>query len=196
MAKTAFENLARNSHYVADPNDLMIIGGSILPEDERGPLDTAHKKGEHDLWDERLHNEVTDAEVANVDTFGVIEPILIAKDPVSGEPMVVAGRQRVRRARRANILRAKRGEPPIKIDCKITRATGTNLLSIMIAEYTDSGVVNEAIVLLEDETSDITPEQRHVVDAYYVGVKRALELVFGKSTDAELLKMLAKARKA
>lgn len=127
-------DLSRDSVYVADPNELRIIGGlAMVREDERGPLDTAHGKGEHDLFDERILTvEVTDAEVANIDTYGVNVPIAIAKDE-DGEPVVVDGRGRVRRARRANILRAKRGEPLIKIKCVVVRSTGTRLMATMIA---------------------------------------------------------------
>ncbi len=131
--KKAFD-LARNSIYVASPDELCIIGGQRLPANERGPIDTDHKKGEHELYDERLETiEVTDAEVANVDYYGVMEPVIIAKDPETGVPVVVDGRGRVRRGRRANILRAQRGEPLLKIECKVIRSSGTRLLGAMIA---------------------------------------------------------------
>jgi len=315
------------------PEDLCIIGGAILPAGERGPLDTAHKKGEHDLWDERLLKAITDEQVANIDCYGVIEPVVVSKDPVTGLPCVVDGRGRVRRARRANLLRAKRGEPRISVQCVTQRATGTNLMGIMIAanevreddgplvklekakrfmergvseadaavtfgldlEYfrqllayddtatpdvkaavsagemsatagialvqtaksseaqnkalahvrekaktggkttvrdaTDAAkratgkiaedgaglipsrrelaqvfkaigkhtgeIANEARVLIDDEDgkSGLTVEQRHTVDAFYVGVEAAFKLFFGKCDDATLLGMLAKARK-
>lgn len=315
------------------PDELCIIGGAILPTDERGPLDTEHKKGEHDLWDERLLVKITDEEVANVDFYGVIEPPVVSKDPVTGLPCVVDGRGRVRRARRANLLRKKRGEPLISIQCVTQRATGTNLMGIMIAAnevrqddgplvklekakrfmargvseadaavtfgldldyfrlllaYDDAAtpevkeavsggemsatagialvqtaksdeaqnkalanvrenaktgkkttvrsateaakratgkvaedgaglipsrrelghvlksiakhtgeIADEARVLIDDEDgkSGITVEQRHTVDAFYVGVEAAFKLFFGKCDDATLLGMLAKARK-
>lgn len=127
-------DLSRDSVYVAHPDELRIIGGNVLPEGQRGPLDTDHKLGEHDLYDERLTAvDVTDAEVANIDAYGVIEPIVIAKDPTDGEPIVVDGRGRVRRARLANARRAARGEPPVKIKCVVIRSTGTRLMGAMIA---------------------------------------------------------------
>lgn len=332
--KKAFD-LSRNSIYVASPNELCIIGGKVLSKDERGPLDTDHKKGEHELWDERLESvQVTDAEVANIDFYGVLKPITIAKDADTGLPVVVDGRSTVRRARRANLLRVKRGEPEITIECKVIRSTGNRLIGAMIAanqirqddgpivllekakrlmergvseadaamtfgldveyfrqllayddaavsdvksavaggelsataavemvrtaktpeaqrtalanvranakagkpasvrtainaakaatgkiddkgaglipsrrelgrvlkavlEYTDSGATVEADTLLKDDTgkSGIDPEQKHVVDAYYLGIKAALDLTFGRCKDRELLQMLARARK-
>jgi ParB family chromosome partitioning protein len=331
--KKAFD-LSRNSIYVASPDELSVIGGQALPMAERGPLDTKHVKGEHDLWDERIHDEITEESVANIDYYGVMEPIIIAKDPETGHPVVVDGRGRVRRARRANLLRAKRGEPAIKIDCKVIRSVGTRLMGAMIAlnevrtddsplvklekakrlmergvseedaamtfgmdadyfrlllTYDDNatpevkaavaggelsataavemvraaktpeaqakalatvkankkagkpatvraateaakratgrvtgehdaglipsrrelarvlkstamytaGVADEARILIDDDKgkSGLDVEQRHVVDAFYVGVQTALELVFGKCKDVDVLKMLSDARK-
>lgn len=130
--KKAFD-FARNSTYVADPMDICIIGGKVLPLDEQGPLDTDDGP-EHDLYDERLTTVViTDAEVANVDTYGVLQDITITKCPKTGNALAVDGRGRIRRARRVNLLRAKRGEPPIKIGCKVQRAKGYRLMGAMIA---------------------------------------------------------------
>lgn len=331
--KKAFD-LSRNSMYVASPDELCIIGGQVLPDDERGPLDTDHKKGEHDSWDERLADVITEASVANVDYYGVLEPVIIAKDPESGLPIVVDGRGRVRRARRANLLRKQRGEPPISINCVMQRATGVRLIGVMIAanevrtgdsqlvklekakrlmargvseddaavtfgldpeyfrillayddaatpevkEAAASGEISptaavdlvrnakspeaqtkalaevrettratgkkptvkqvteaarratgriqengaglipsrkelgaltkllakntgdkadEARVLVDDEkgTSGIDPEQRHIVDAFFIGAEAMLKVVLGKGDDATILGMLAKARK-
>jgi ParB family chromosome partitioning protein len=129
-SKKAFD-LARNSIYVASPDELCIIGGRAMPEAEQGPLDTGHGRGEHELWDARILDAMTPEEVANIDAYGVMEPIIIAK--ANGVPTVVDGRGRVRRARLANKLRAARGEPPITIDCKVLRSSGNRLLGAMIS---------------------------------------------------------------
>lgn len=333
---------AFDTTYTSNPNflpeELCIIGGKCLPKNEQGPLDTAHKQGEHELWDKRLETVViTDDQVANVDYFGVLQNPIIRKDPTTGIPMVVAGRGRIRRARRANLLRAARGVPPIEITCSIERPSKddpTRLIGVMIAEnavrdddgpleklekakrllaagvseknaamtfgldleyfrqllaYDDTAtedvkaavsagemsptagialvqtaksseaqnkalanvrekaksggkpttvrdatdaakratgkiaedgaglipsrrelaqvfkaigkhtgsIADEARVLIDDEDgkSGITVEQRHTVDAFYVGVEAALKLVFGKCDDVTLLGMLTKARK-
>src|SRR5262245_5872048 len=112
-SKKAFDT-NYTSNPVFAPEELVIIGGKCLPKDEQGPLDTAHKRGEHDLWDQRLETvTLTDAEVANVDYFGVLQNVVIRKDPETGLPFVVAGRGRVRRARRANLLRKQHNTNPI-----------------------------------------------------------------------------------
>jgi ParB family chromosome partitioning protein len=335
-SKKAFDT-NYTSNPVFFPEELCIIGGKCLPKNEQGPLDTAHKQGEHDLWDKRLETVVvTDDQVANVDHYGVLQNPIIRKDPETGIPMVVAGRGRIRRARRANLLRAARGVPLIEITCSIERPSKddpTRLIGVMIAEnavrdddgplvkldkakrllasgvseknaamtfgldleyfrlllaYDDTAtdevkaavsagemsatagvalvqtaksgeaqnkalanvrekaksgkpttvrdateaakratgkiaedgtglipsrrelghvlktiakhtgeIADEARVLIDDEDgkSGITVEQRHTVDAFYVGVEAAFKLFFGKCDDATLLGMLSKARK-
>lgn len=131
MAKKAFD-LSRNSIYVADPMQLCVIGAlAIWPDAVIGEHDTHHKEGEHELWDSTLHETPTEAEVRNVDAYGVIEPIVIAK--LDDVPTVVDGRQRVHRARLANIARKARGEPPISIECKVARLKAGRLDELMIA---------------------------------------------------------------
>lgn len=131
-SKKAFD-LSRNSIYVADPQDLRIVGGGkLLDGPERGKLDTVDDPS-HPLWDgERLEEPLTEAFIANVDAFGVIVPIVISKD--DDAPTVVAGRQRVRAARVVNARRAKRGEPLITVECKMRRTDGNGLMGAMIAE--------------------------------------------------------------
>lgn len=131
MSKKAFD-LARNSIYVAKPEELCIIGGGrYLPDNEVSALDTVHKEGEHELWDPRLRNMMTPESIANIDAFGVQTPIIIVK--LDDVPTVVDGRGRVRRARLANLLRKARGEPPISIECKVARPRLGGLTGLMIA---------------------------------------------------------------
>lgn len=136
-SKKAFDT-NYTSNPVFSPEEIVIIGGKCLPKDEQGPYDTDHKQGEHELWDRRLETvSITDAEVANVDYYGVLQNPVIRKDPVSGRPILVAGRGRIRRARRANKLRAARGAPLIEITCTIDRPSKDDpnrLIGVMIAE--------------------------------------------------------------
>lgn len=131
-SKKAFD-LSRNSIYVANPDELRIVGGkSLLSGIERGPLDTDDNES-HPLWDgDRLTETLSEEFIANIDAYGVIVPIVIAKDDET--PTVVAGRSRVRAARIVNARRAKRGEPPITIECKMRRTDGIGLMGAMIAE--------------------------------------------------------------
>lgn len=134
MGKTAFENLTRNSTYVADPTtDLRIVGGKrFLTGDEAGDIDT-DDDASHALWQERrLKKPLKDGFPENIDAFGVIQPIVIAK--LDGVATVVVGRSRVRAARIANVRRKARGEPPIAVECKIRRTDETGLMGAMIAE--------------------------------------------------------------
>lgn len=123
----------RTDHYLCDPvYDLCIIGGAtMLPEEERGVLDTAEDKS-HVLHDPRLLLALEESFICNVDTLGVLETIVIAK--MADVAVVVAGRSRVRAARIVNARRAARGEPLIKVPCVMRRSNETDLLSVMIAE--------------------------------------------------------------
>ncbi len=128
--KQAFD-FARNSMWSVDPMDLCIIGGKCLPKDEQGPLDT-EEDTEHALYDLRLHEPLTEEFVNNVYAIGVDTPILIAK--LDDKAVVVAGRSRVRAARLANKRRKEKGEPLIKVDCKMKRDNEVGLMGTMISE--------------------------------------------------------------
>ena len=140
--RRAFD-FARGNLWSIDPNDLCIIGGACLPASERGPLDTDDGL-EHDLYDERVSEALTEEFVNNVDAHGVDTPVLIVK--LGDVATVIAGRKRVRAARVVNARRKKAGEPPIKVDCKLKRATGSGLLAAMITENearTDDGLLTK-----------------------------------------------------
>ncbi len=124
-------NFGRNTLWSIDPYELRIVGGKALPPEERGPLDT-DDGDEADLHDSRLLVPLTAEYVNNIDAFGVDTPILIAK--IDGVPTVIVGRSRVRAARIVNKRRKSRGEPLVKIDCKIKRGDGKTLLAAMISE--------------------------------------------------------------
>lgn len=67
---------------------------------------------QHPLYDERIHLPLSEPVVLNIMEFGVLEPIIVWKDPESGKTCVVAGRQRVKGAIEANLRRAKAGMEP------------------------------------------------------------------------------------
>lgn len=128
--KQAFD-FARNSMWSINPLDLCIIGGASLPDDERGPLDTDDGP-EHHLYDPRIEDALPDAFVANIEAVGVDVPISIAK--INDQATVVAGRRRVRAARRANIARAAKGLPLIMVDAKMRRDDNAGHFGAMIRE--------------------------------------------------------------
>ena len=50
----------------------------------------------HPLYDERIHLPISEAMVLNIMDQGVLEPIIVWKDPETGLSCVVDGRQRRR----------------------------------------------------------------------------------------------------
>ncbi|MDH1522187.1 ParB/RepB/Spo0J family partition protein [Achromobacter mucicolens] len=65
--------------------------------------------------------------------LGVREPILVWKDPETGQVIVVDGRQRVRHAIEANRRLAERGEPTIFVPGVAQRGTLATMSDLMIA---------------------------------------------------------------
>lgn len=133
--KKAFD-FSRGNMYMVDPDEVCIVGGADLPPGERGPLDTEDPGPTHPLFDERLGDPVDESDVANVDTFGVLEPILIVKrEEPEGHPVACVndGRFRVRWARLVNRARKKAGLAPIKIGAVNQRGDDTRQQGVMIS---------------------------------------------------------------
>lgn len=128
--KQAFD-ASRNSMYSFDPTELCIVGGKCLPKDEQGPNDTEEDE-DNPLYDVRLHEALTPEFVNNIYAVGVDTPIIITKTDALAA--VVVGRSRVRAARLANKRRIEKGEPLIKVDCKIKRDSDVGLMGTMISE--------------------------------------------------------------
>jgi ParB-like chromosome segregation protein Spo0J len=119
MSKT-FEHATRADAQSIDPLYLRIVGGTSLPEDERGPLDTA--------WDPKspfhahdLLRPLVPRDIDDVFEQGVIAPIEVVR--VNDVPTVNWGRGRVRKARVANIRRKKAGLPLIEVKFIVIRLT-------------------------------------------------------------------------
>jgi ParB family chromosome partitioning protein len=136
-SKRAFD-FSRDTAWKCDPHtDLCIVGGKgILEGDEEGELDTVAPEGHHPLFSPvqraRLQRPLLEERINNVDTFGVIVPIVIVK---MGElACVVAGRTRVRWARAVNRRRQRAGMPLIKVSCVVRRANAIGLSGAMLAE--------------------------------------------------------------
>jgi hypothetical protein len=129
-SKRSFD-FARNTMWTIDPDDLCIVGGKAMPAAERGSIDTDDGE-EHELYDPRILEPLTEEFILNIDAHGVDTPILIAK--IDDVPVVIAGKTRVRAARVVNRRRKSKGEPPLKIDCKIKREKTSQLLAAMIVE--------------------------------------------------------------
>lgn len=154
--KKAFDQ-PRDSIYSMEPiADLCIVGGKgILTEEESGELDTEYTDGQP-LKDLRRLKKPLDPEFcANIAYRGVNTPIIIAK--INDVATVIAGKSRVRAARRANHERLEKGEALMRIRCVMQRDTShAALLATMVSE-------NNA--RREDDLSDKIEKAIAMIDA-------------------------------
>lgn len=86
------------------------------------------------LYDERVHLPVNEDLARNIDYQGVIEPILIQKNPETGAVEVAVGRQRIKAARLANQWRRERGLEPILVPALVHKGKRENALDIIVSE--------------------------------------------------------------
>lgn len=86
------------------------------------------------LYDERVHLPVNEAMARNIDHQGVLEPVLVQKNPETGLTEVVAGRQRVKAARLANEWRVARGVEPIHLPAVVHKGSRRDALEAIISE--------------------------------------------------------------
>lgn len=100
----------------------------------------------HPLYDKRVHRPLDEFMIASIMQFGVKEPVIVWKDPDSGDVCVVAGRQRVKNAVEANKRLKKAGELTKQIKAVVERGDPKNLMLIM-------GIENEG-------RSANTPDER------------------------------------
>jgi ParB family chromosome partitioning protein len=85
----------------------------------------------HPLYDERIHLPINDAMVLNIMDQGVLEPIIVWKDPETGKSCVVDGRQRVRHTLEANKRLAKR----VKLRCWFRRSLNVVLPFVWLRRW-------------------------------------------------------------
>ncbi len=114
----------RNSLFLEDPEDLVLIG-----------LDTDDDDS-HPLFDERVHWPVDEGLVLNIMVYNVVEPILVRKskdDNGVERAEVVAGRQRVKAAREASRRLQAEGKEVLKIRTIAERGEDHNMFGINIS---------------------------------------------------------------
>ncbi|HHT8903037.1 TPA: ParB/RepB/Spo0J family partition protein [Burkholderia cenocepacia] len=87
----------------------------------------------HPLFDRRALLPYDEAMVRNIRHRGVLETILVHKDPETGEVIVVDGRRRVIAAREANRRLRDAGEAPIMVPALPKRGKQADLAGMMIA---------------------------------------------------------------
>jgi ParB family transcriptional regulator, chromosome partitioning protein len=86
----------------------------------------------HFLYDPRVENALEETLIASVKFRGVVEPIIVWKDPETGDTCVVDGRQRVKAAREANKLLKKEGKPIKLVKAIVERGDPKALMGVMV----------------------------------------------------------------
>jgi ParB family transcriptional regulator, chromosome partitioning protein len=104
--------------------------GNLLlfnPEDLVLVTDKTHK-----LYTPSVEDPVHDGLVASIVYKGVVEPVIVWKDPELGKSCVVDGRHRVKAAREANKILKRRGEPIKLVPGVVARGTVQAAMGVMV----------------------------------------------------------------
>jgi ParB family transcriptional regulator, chromosome partitioning protein len=86
------------------------------------------------LYDERVELPIDDKMVRSIMHAGVIEPVIVKKNPETGRLEVVAGRQRTKNNVEANKRLKKEGREPIPIPIIVKRVSEESSADVMIIE--------------------------------------------------------------
>ncbi|TXV37223.1 hypothetical protein D4M71_20435 [Klebsiella quasipneumoniae] len=87
----------------------------------------------HPLYDERIHLPISEAMVLNIIDQGVLEPIIVWKDPETGLSCVVDGRQRVRHTLEANKRLLTEGKEPLLVPAVAKRGSAVRMAQAMVS---------------------------------------------------------------
>ncbi|WP_440863680.1 ParB/RepB/Spo0J family partition protein [Symbiopectobacterium purcellii] len=87
----------------------------------------------HPLYDERIYLPIDEAMVLNIMDQGVLEPIIVWKDPESGKVCIVDGRQRVRHTIEANRRLLEKGEKPLLVPGVVRRGSASRVSKAMVS---------------------------------------------------------------
>lgn len=87
----------------------------------------------HPLYDERIHLPLDESMILNIMNQGVLEPIIVWKDPETGLSCVVDGRQRVRHTVEANKRLAAAGEDLLFVPAVTKRGSAVRMAQAMIS---------------------------------------------------------------
>lgn len=88
----------------------------------------------HPLYDERVHLPIDEGMVLNIKELGVLEPIIVWKDPETGLTCVVVGRQRVKHTLEANKLLLNEGKDPLLVPGVVKRGSANQMAKYMVSE--------------------------------------------------------------
>lgn len=87
----------------------------------------------HPLYDERILLPLEESMILNIMDQGVLEPIIVWKDPELGLTCVVDGRQRVRHTLAANKRLVKEGKLPLLVPAVVKRGSANRMAQAMIS---------------------------------------------------------------
>lgn len=87
----------------------------------------------HPLYDERIHLPLHEPTVLSIMKLGVLEPIIIWKDPETGRSCVVEGRQRVKNTLEANKRLREEGKKPLLVPAVVRRGSPFSVAEVMIS---------------------------------------------------------------
>lgn len=108
---------ARSNVFHVDPKAVVLVG-----------LDTAHKAGEHVLFDDRALEQIERPFIEGIKAIGVLEPVLVRKS--GGNMEVVFGRKRTLALRIANAELIAEGKEPHKLPI-LPERKGTSDLELL-----------------------------------------------------------------
>ena len=86
----------------------------------------------HPLYDERHKLPVLPELVESIKLRGVIEPVIVWRDPDTGQTCVVDGRQRVKAAVEANLQLAKEGQSPKLVTAIAAKGKARDVMATMV----------------------------------------------------------------
>ncbi|WP_437609618.1 ParB/RepB/Spo0J family partition protein [Erwinia sp. V71] len=87
----------------------------------------------HPLYDDRIHLPINEAMLLNIMEYGVLEPIIVWKDPETGLSCVVDGRQRVRHTLEANKRLAEQGKEALLVPGVVKRGSAARMSNYMVS---------------------------------------------------------------
>lgn len=116
-SKDTYGSESRSNIHNFDPDKLVIVTDPLSP-----------------LYDERHKLAVDENLVKNINYHGILEPVLVRKNPETGVVEVVAGRQRVKAAREINRRRREEGGEPLFVPTIVRRGDDASVTSAMASE--------------------------------------------------------------
>lgn len=86
------------------------------------------------LYDPRVNLPVDEDLARNIDYQGVIEPVIVSKNPETGDAEILVGRQRVKAARLANEWRTARGVDPVMVPGYVFKGSRRDAIEFIVSE--------------------------------------------------------------